>query len=75
MDNLYAQFDENGICMCVGEPNVTGIVATYDCLGKMYIDDEWLYPEDLMAKCPVCNTVVEGLDVCPSCGLNIVELM
>lgn len=46
MSKLYAQFDENGICIAVGTPNITGIEATYDCLGKKYIDGHWVFEEE-----------------------------
>lgn len=45
MSKLYAQFDADGVCTCVGTPNITGIEADYDCLGKKYVDGIWVDPE------------------------------
>lgn len=42
---MYAQFDENGICMCVGTPNITNIEATYENNGQKYIDGVWYSAE------------------------------
>ena len=42
MSKLYAQFDENGICITVGTPNITGVEATYDNLGMRYEDGQWM---------------------------------
>ena len=42
MSKLYAQFDENGICITVGTPNITGVEATYDNLGMRYEDGHWI---------------------------------
>ncbi|MGI6751070.1 MAG: hypothetical protein ACOX4U_00395 [Anaerovoracaceae bacterium] len=42
---MYAQFDENGVCRTIGTPNVTGIEATYENLGQMYVDGEWVEVE------------------------------
>lgn len=47
MSKLYAQFDENGVCIAVGTPNITGIEATYNCLGKKYIDGQWVFEEEI----------------------------
>lgn len=46
MSKLYAQFDENGICIAVGTPNITGIEATYDNLGMQYEDGHWMIPPE-----------------------------
>ena len=40
---MYAQFNEEGICFCVGSPK-TDVEATYDCLGKKYVDGQWVNP-------------------------------
>lgn len=45
MSKLYAQFDEDGICFCVGSPK-TDVEATFDCLGKKYINGQWVSEEE-----------------------------
>lgn len=40
-EKLYAQFNEDGICTCVGSPNITDIEATYENLGQKYVNGRW----------------------------------
>ena len=40
-DKLYAQFNAEGICTCVGTPNITGVEADYTKLGMLYVDGVW----------------------------------
>lgn len=41
MSIQYAQFNEEGICICVGTPNITGVIATEENLGQKYVDGVW----------------------------------
>lgn len=41
MNKMYAQINAEGICFCVGSP-ITDVEATYDCLGKRYVDGAWV---------------------------------
>lgn len=41
MEKLYAQIDENGLCVCVGTPKTDIEVVDYSCIGKRYVDGVW----------------------------------
>ncbi len=38
---LYAQFNEDNICVAIGTPNTTGVSATEANLGQRYVDGVW----------------------------------
>jgi hypothetical protein len=57
-DKLYAQLDENGVCFCVGTPNITGIEATYDKLGQTYRDGVWTPAEIIVVPTQPTNAEI-----------------
>ena len=44
-EKMYAQFDEEGICVSIGTPNITSIEATVENLGMKYEDGVWIAVE------------------------------
>ena len=41
-EKMYAQFDSEGVCVCVGTPNVTNVEADYSKIGQRYENGIWV---------------------------------
>ena len=60
LSKLYAQFNEEGICICVGTPK-TDVEATYDCIGMKYIENQWIDPAFIEEVIAETEEVVNGV--------------
>lgn len=82
MNKLYAQIDENNICICIGTPKTNIPVDNYNYLGWAYENNKWINPEEkaiedenvvnIQKYCPICSEPISG-NICEFCGHDINE--